>query len=209
MVLLLFLALFAVIFFCFCCWNEFSKLFNPRIYMTQALMQHSKCVFFFFFFFSAWNISQFHILLYCNSLQLLCVRLCLCVCFLRRDPRGLQSVWPRWERVHLEAGAGDGDAFAGLHAKRGGAGGYYPETRHGRWGKTHGWDSPPCSPTEKRKKKNCSSLLQETARWTSRSSSPCWARSWRQRACRISSAAPTLTPSFGRCPLFIHSFSAR
>lgn len=43
---------------------------------------------------------------------------------------------------------------------------------------------------------------QATARWTLRSSSLFWAQSWQQLRCQISSTAPTLTLSFGRCSLF-------
>lgn len=50
-----------------------------------------------------------------------------------RDPRGVQGVGSRRERLHLQTGAWDGHALSGLHAQRGGAGHHHAETRHGRW----------------------------------------------------------------------------
>lgn len=50
-----------------------------------------------------------------------------------RDSWSFQSIWQRWKRLYLKAGAGDGHAFTGLHAQWSGVGGYHPKTWHGRY----------------------------------------------------------------------------
>lgn len=63
----------------------FSLAANPHITMTQAVMQHNKCVF------GVWKMSHFHILVCRKTSACLCV--CLCVCLLlQRSVRPSKSL---------------------------------------------------------------------------------------------------------------------
>lgn len=53
--------------------------------------------------------------------------------FTCRNPRSLPCSGQRWQRLHLQAGAGHGHALLGVHAERSGAGYHHAAFGHGRW----------------------------------------------------------------------------